>query len=141
MQESVRAETAVRLATLVGRFNRRFRTATGGLSHGLLSALASVTKRGPVRLADLAQVELVSAPGITRMVAELEARGLVVRTADPQDGRAVLIEVTDAGTDAVRLARSARANVVSELLLVLDADEIAAVEAAIPALERMIGEG
>jgi DNA-binding MarR family transcriptional regulator len=133
-------ETAARLAIIVGRFNRRLRSATGGLSHGLLSALASVTKHGPIRLADLAQLEQVSAPSITRMVAELETRGLVARTTDPADGRAALIEVTRAGTDAVLLARSARAEVASELLMTLDGDEIATIDAALPALERMIGQ-
>jgi DNA-binding MarR family transcriptional regulator len=133
-------ETAARLAIIVGRFNRRLRSATGGLSHGLLSALASVTKHGPIRLADLAQLEQISAPSITRMVAELETRGLVARTTDPADGRAALIEVTRAGTDAVLLARSARAEVASELLMTLDGDEIATIDAALPALERMIGQ-
>lgn len=140
MHNSATTETAARLAIIVGRFNRRLRSATGGLSHGLLSALASVTKHGPIRLADLAQLEQVSAPSITRMVAELETRGLVARTTDPADGRAALIEVTRAGTDAVLLARSARAEVASELLMTLDGDEIATIDAALPALERMIGQ-
>ena len=59
---------AARLAFVVGRFNRRLIAATGGLSHGLLSALSTIAKQGPIRLADLAQVELVSAPSITRLV-------------------------------------------------------------------------
>ncbi|MCU1556246.1 MAG: MarR family transcriptional regulator [Microbacteriaceae bacterium] len=140
MHNPATTETAARLAIIVGRFNRRLRSATGGLSHGLLSALASVTKHGPIRLADLAQLEQISAPSITRMVAELETRGLVARTTDPADGRAALIEVTRAGTDAVLLARSARAEVASELLMTLDGDEIATIDAALPALERMIGQ-
>jgi DNA-binding MarR family transcriptional regulator len=140
VHDSATTETAARLAIVVGRFNRRLRSATGGLSHGLLSALVSVTKHGAIRLADLAQLEQVSAPSITRMVAELETRGLVARTTDPADGRAALIEVTEAGTDAVLLARSARAEVASELLMALDGDEIATIDAALPAIERMIGQ-
>lgn len=133
-------ELASRLAYIVGRFNRRLRLAQGGLSHGLLSALASVTKYGPIRLADLAQVELVSAPSTTRMVAELETRGLVIRNSDPDDGRVSLIEVTPAGTDAVLQARAARAAVAFDLLAALDDDDVASIRAAIPALERMLGE-
>ena len=134
------ASTAARLAYVVGRFSRRLRSATGGLSHGLLSALASVTKHGPIRFAELAQLEQVAAPSITRMVADLEARGLVARRADPKDGRAALIEVTEAGTDAIQRARAARAEVASELLQVLSSDEIATIEAALPALTRMADE-
>jgi DNA-binding MarR family transcriptional regulator len=139
MSDSQSADLAGRLTFVVGRFNRRLQSATGGLSHGLLSALATVSKRGPIRLTDLAQVETVSAPSITRVVAELETRGLVARNADPEDGRAALIEVTAAGTDAVAQARAARAAVAAELLRDLDPDEISAIEAALPALERMIG--
>ncbi|MEP6478099.1 MAG: MarR family transcriptional regulator [Rhodoglobus sp.] len=133
-------DIAGRLAFVVGRFNRRLRSATGGLSHGLLSALASVRKAGPIRFADLAQIEQVSAPSITRVVAELEARGLVTRAPDPHDRRASLVEATPAGLDAVLRARAARGAVVAELLELLDAAERDAVVAALPALERMIDD-
>lgn len=138
MNEKVPALLASRLAFVVGRLNRRLIAATGGLSHGLLSALATISKQGPIRLADLAQVELVSAPSITRVVAELETRGLVARKTDPLDGRAFLIEMTDAGTDAVARARAARASVVAELLTGLSESEVRTIEAALPALEHAI---
>ena len=128
---------AERLALVTGRLNRRMQAATGGLSHGLLSALAVITKRGPIRLSDLAQLEGVSAPSMTRTVAELEARGYVVRRPDPVDGRAVLIVAADAGTAAILDARSTRAQVVGELLATLDAKDAAAIRAALPALERL----
>ena len=123
---------------MIGQLTRRLRSAHGGLSHSLLSALVSVAKHGPLRLADLAQVELVSAPSITRLVAELEAQSLVSRTPDPADGRAWLIQVTDAGLEAVRVARRVRQQLVAELLQPLSADEVTSIEAALPALERMI---
>jgi DNA-binding MarR family transcriptional regulator len=131
---------ATRLAFAVGRLNRRLLTATGGLSHGLLSALATVAKLGPIRLAELAQAEMVSAPSITRVVAELETRGLIARSADPDDGRAFLVQVTELGMDAVLQARAARAQVVSRLLAELDAGELEAIKTALPALERVIGQ-
>ncbi len=128
---------AERLALVMGRFNRRLQAATGGLSHGLLSAMAVIAKRGPLRLSDLAQLEGVSAPSMTRTVAELEARGYVVRSPDPVDGRAVLIAAADAGTAAVLDARTTRAQLVSELLATLDEPDAAAIAAALPALERL----
>lgn len=127
-----------RLAFVSGRLNRRIRAAGGGLSHGLLSALASVQKLGPIRLAELAQQEFVSAPSTTRLIAELEKRGLVSRAVDPEDGRAFLIEITDAGEAEVLRARSARAEMVGQMLESLTPEQFAAIEAALPALERAI---
>jgi DNA-binding MarR family transcriptional regulator len=135
---STPAETSARLALVIGRLTRRLRTARGGLSQGLLSALASVAKHGPLRLADLAQIELVSAPSITRIVADLEAHRLVSRSSDPDDGRASPRSATPAGADAVALARRAREETLAQLFGVLDGGDIAAIEAALPALERMI---
>ena len=138
MDEVATDSVPARLALVVGRLNRRLALAPGGLSHGLLTALAVVAKRGPLRLAELAQLEGVSAPGATRLVAELEARGLVGRSVDPDDGRAFRIQVTTAGADAILRARAARAKVVAELLTELSAADLAKIEAALPSLEKVI---
>jgi len=139
MPENAIDAVASRLAFVVGRLNRRLVGASGGLSHALLSALATVAKKGPIRLADLAQVEMVSAPSITRVVAELETRGLVARSADPDDGRAFLMQVTEAGMAAVLRARAARAEVMAELLAELAPADVAAIAEALPALEGIVG--
>jgi DNA-binding MarR family transcriptional regulator len=131
---------SARLSYAVGRVNRRLVGATGGLSYGLLSALATVAKSGPMRLAEVARVETVSAPSVTRVIAELEFRGLVVRSSDTTDGRAFLIEVTPAGMDAVIRARAARSEATAKLLEILDDDELASIEAALPALEKVFGQ-
>lgn len=99
-------------------------------------SVATVAKRGPLRLAELAQLEQVSAPSMTRTVSELEARGLVERSVDPDDGRAFQVEVTPAGLEAILRARAARAQVIAEMLSGLDAADVASIEAALPALER-----
>jgi DNA-binding MarR family transcriptional regulator len=127
-----------RLSLVVGRMNRRLTTAPGGLSHGLLMALATVAKDGPLRLAELARVEQVSAPSMTRTVSDLENRGLVVRTVDPDDGRAIRVEATPAGLEAILTARAARAKVVAALLSDLTPAEIETIGAALPALERAL---
>ena len=134
------AEVAGRLSLVLSRYNRRLRTEREGLSPGLLSALATVAKRGPIRLADLARAELVSAPTITRAVADLEQMALVTRSVDPEDGRAALVAVTSAGLAAVDAACATRARVASELLLALDEGDIRSIRVAMPALERMIGQ-
>lgn len=126
-----------RLALVVGRLYRRLRTGDGELSHGLFSALATVSKWGPIRLADLAQREGVSAPSITRLVAELETQGLVERAVDPGDGRAFLIKATPSGLEIIRSAGSARAAIIAELLDGLDPADYETVIAALPSLERL----
>jgi DNA-binding MarR family transcriptional regulator len=83
-------------------------------------------------------LETVSAPGATRIVAELETRGLVARAVDPDDRRAVLIQVTPAGTAAILRARAARADVIAELLAGLSPDELAGIAAALPTLEKIL---
>jgi DNA-binding MarR family transcriptional regulator len=139
MSEVAPESVPARLALVVGRMNRRLAGASGGLSHGLLMALATVAKHNSLRLAELAQLEMVSAPAVTRGVAELESRGLVSRSVDPADGRAFRIQVTPAGADAVLRARAARAEVVAELLRGLEPSDVDAIEAALPSLEKMLG--
>lgn len=133
--------TAPRLALAVGRLNRRLLRATAGLSHGTVSALSSIVRFGPLRLRELATREGIAAPSITRIVAALEERGLVEREVDKSDRRAFSIEATPAGVDYIVRARSARAELLTELLGTLDAEQLAAVEAALPALETMAMRG
>lgn len=130
---------AERLAFVVGRLNRRMQAATGGLSYALLSAMAVTAKHGPLRLSDLAQLEGVSAPSMTRTVSELETRGYLVRRPDPADGRAALVAATDSGVAAVFDARAARARLIAELLTGLGEADAASITAALPALERLTG--
>ncbi len=125
------------LALLIGRVNRRMLAAGRALGHGHLSALATILRAGPLRLGDLAAREVVSAPSMTRTVAELESRGLVVRRADPSDGRSVLVAVTPLGEDLVLRARSERAAILASLLAELDEGQREALRASLPALERL----
>jgi len=131
------AEVAAQLAMVAGRLNRRIRPAGGGLSHGTLSALATISKFGPIRLADLAIREVVSAPSITRLVADLEKRGFVSRTTDDHDRRAFLIESTATGEDTLAAARQTRAVLVTQLMKELKPDDLDAIAAALPALEKL----
>ena len=140
MSDNQPSALPARLALIVGRLNRRLTMASGGLSHGLLTALSTVRKRGPLRLAELAAIEGVSPPGATRIVSELESRGLVERSVDPDDGRAFRIVITPAGEQAILEARAARSAVIAKRLADLDREDLAAIEAALDALERAAGE-
>jgi DNA-binding MarR family transcriptional regulator len=126
---------ATRLAVAIGRINRRIRPTRDGLSHGLVSALGSVVRVGEIRPGDLARMEAVAAPTMTRLVADLEARGLITRRPDPSDGRSFFVVATEAGVDAIRRARFERAERVAALLGALPPEQLAAVQAAIDGLE------
>lgn len=131
-------EIAGRLALAVGRLNRRMITGGLGLSHGALSALSSLVKLGPLRLGDLAAQERIAAATTTRIVAGLEAKGLVRREVDPADRRSFVATATAAGTQLVLRARSVRADLITQLLSTLDDEAFARIVAAMPALESLV---
>lgn len=128
-------DLAGRLALAVGRLNRRMRSSTGDLSHGQLSALSTIVRRGPLRPGELAAIEVVAAPTITRVVADLESRGLVQREPDPDDGRSSFVSGTEAGIELLLRARSDRARTVQSIIAELTPEQVTALAAALPALE------
>jgi DNA-binding MarR family transcriptional regulator len=68
------------------------------------------------RLSDIAAGLKVAVPTVSRQVRQLEELGLVVRTQDPIDGRAILLEVTAAGLDALQRMRVEWHRTVAEIL-------------------------
>jgi DNA-binding MarR family transcriptional regulator len=131
------ADASARLAVAIGRINRRVRPQGGELSHGQLSALSTILRKGPLRPGDVARIETIAAPTVTRLIADLEEHGLVERRPDPDDGRSCFVTVTVAGEAAVMQARTERADRVSELMRGLDDAELASIHAALDALEIM----
>lgn len=125
------------LSFAIGRANRRMLAAGKGLGQGHLNALATMYRIGPIRPGDLAGREFVSAPTMTRTLRDLERLGLVSRIPDASDGRSILVSVTEAGEHEVLRARSARAELLADLLLKLDRDDVVALRDALGALERL----
>ena len=68
--------------------------------YGVLYALS--TAPHGVRISELRNDVLLSQPGISRLIARLDAAGLVERVDDPEDGRACRIRLTEAGAHAQR---------------------------------------
>lgn len=131
-----RHELAQRLTFVVGTINRRLRPPADELTFVAVSALSSISRAGAVRPGDLARIEGIAAPGMTRLVADLEQRGLVERSADLQDRRSTLLRLTDAGERELQRARASRSAWVAGLLEHLDPAEAAALERGMAALER-----
>ncbi|MFB2599189.1 MarR family winged helix-turn-helix transcriptional regulator [Herbiconiux sp. P17] len=134
-----RAEIAARLALSVGRLNRRIRATSDTLTPGQISALSTIVRCGPIRPGDLARVERVAAPTITRLLADLETKQLVTRTADPDDGRSFFVGSTDAGAEAILRARTERAQHVLELFEELSDEQVAQLAGALDALDVAAG--
>jgi DNA-binding MarR family transcriptional regulator len=133
-----RPELAERLAFVAGSINRRLRPPADALTHVALSALASVERLGEVRPGDLARIEGIAAPGMTRLVSELEGRGLLARSADPDDGRSQLIRLTEDGIAAVAEARHERAAGMAAILQEVPPAELATLERAVTVLEAAL---
>src|SRR6476620_5555096 len=68
--------------------------------YGVLYALSGAPDG--LRITELGEDVLLTQPGKSRLIARLEAAGLVERVDDPQDGRACRIRLTEAGVDAQR---------------------------------------
>jgi len=132
-----RTEIAARLAAAVGRINRRARTDSAALGYGIVSALATIQREGPLRPGDLSRIEVVTKPTMTRILTELEQRGFIEREADPRDGRAFMVTATPEGIAAVERARSDRTGIVAELIAELPEHDVDAIAAALDALERV----
>jgi DNA-binding MarR family transcriptional regulator len=139
-QASVDLETPARLRAVVGKLSRRVNSATRGdtMTPSQLSVLGSVARQGPLRLADLADLESLNPTMLSRIVANLDEAGLVHRRNDPDDRRAGLVEVTASGRRTYDRLRAQRAKVLLDGLHELDPRDVAAVEAALPALEKLI---
>jgi DNA-binding MarR family transcriptional regulator len=130
-------QDAARLAMAIGRINRRIRPSADGLTHGQLSALSTIVRRGPLRPGEIARLETVAPPTVTRLVAGLERLGLVERVPDPADGRSFWVHGTPRGEQAVLRARAERADRIEALMESLDGTQRAAIVNALDALERI----
>src|SRR5882762_7075761 len=79
-----------------------------GVGPARLSALSVLVFAGPMRLTELARIEQVKPPTMTKVIAGLEAGGLVRRRADVKDARAVRLEATLHGTKLLQEGRRRR---------------------------------
>ncbi len=135
--------THLRLATM--RLSRRLRheSAADGVSPSMHSALVAVERLGPapIPIGDLAAVEQVSPPSMTKIVSHLEERGLVSRRVDPTDRRVTLLAITLDGTRTLAEMRSRKNAFLAARLAALSSEERSVLAAAAPILERLAAEG
>jgi len=97
--------------------------------YDVLYTLAKCPNGAPARIGELREGVLLSQPALSRMVDRLVGRGLVERTADPDDGRAVRVQLTEAGAELQRRVGRAHARSVGAAMSrVLSREEMAMIE-------------
>jgi DNA-binding MarR family transcriptional regulator len=135
----VERETVERLRAALGRTSRSLRStdAGEGLTPTELSILATITRRGSLRLTELAEFERVNPTMLSRIAARLAEAELISRRPDAEDRRAVRVEATAAGHALNERIRAERTSALASHLDELSDDEVAALLAALPALEAL----
>lgn len=134
-------EVADRLHSAAIRLLRTLRKAdaASGVSAARLSALSVLVFGGPLALGELAAAEQVRPPTMSRIVAGLEAEGLVRREVDPEDRRLVRVRATGKGVRLLERARRRRVADLAERLEALDGRSLARIEEATRILQRIVG--
>ena len=133
-------EVAAALRVSIGLLLRRLRQVQpdGELSLPETSALTRLDRSGPATSSALAKEEQISAQSMGATLAALEARGLVARQPDPDDGRRAVLSLTEAGRQVLRDKRSARvAQLAQALSGAFTSAELSQLKAAAPLLERL----
>lgn len=108
----------------------------GELSTGQVATLNMIADQ-PLRVGAIARNAGIRVPSATEQVIKLGSLGLVERIADDSDARVVLVGLTDAGRSALAQANARRNAMMATALKTLDADELAAVANAIPAIAKL----
>ena len=140
LQEPDVTEVAAALRVSIGLLLRRMRQVRpdGELSLPETSALARLDRSGPATSSALAKEEQISPQSMGATLAALEARGLVARQPDPDDGRRAVLTLTGAGQQVLRDKRSARvAQLAAALSSAFSPAEVLQLKAAAPLLERL----
>ena len=134
-------EVATRLRIAVNRLQRRLRQQSlEGLSPAQASALGTVNRLGQPTLGELAAIEQVQPPSMTRIVANLADSGMVTREADASDRRSARVRITPAGTRALERMRTAKNAFLLRRLGDLSADEQRRAEELVGLLEHLLVE-
>jgi DNA-binding MarR family transcriptional regulator len=134
-------ELVTRLRMAVVRMYRRLRQEDGpDATPSQMSALASLLRLGPLTLGELAAVERVRPPTMTRIVAALEEVGLVERQPDQRDRRVTRVRVSPAGDAFAARTRARRNAFLAARLAELDQADLDALTRAVGVLERLAAD-
>lgn len=135
------AEAAAQLRMALVRTTRRLRqeaaAETSGLTPTSVAALATIERHGPLTPSEVAEIERVKRPSMTRTLGCLEREGLIERMPDPADGRSSLVSVNAAGRERLRRLRRRKNAYLARRMRQLPAEDLATLERAAAILDRM----
>jgi DNA-binding MarR family transcriptional regulator len=133
------AELASTLRVSVMRLGRRLRAerVVTDLSLTQMSALGTLDRHGPLTPRELADHEKVQPPSMTRVLAGLEERGLILRTPHETDGRQHLVSLTADAKALLKEDRRRRDAWLAQRLAELTQEERDVLHAAAPVIERL----
>jgi DNA-binding MarR family transcriptional regulator len=134
------SEVAGTLRVAVGLLVRKLRQPLneGELTIAESSALARLERGGPATSSDLARLERISPQSMGVTVAALLERGLIERSRDPEDGRRIVLSITEAGRRTVHDKRGARTEQIATALRQgFSEEELSQLVAAAALLERL----
>jgi DNA-binding MarR family transcriptional regulator len=100
--------------------------------------LSTIEDKGEARISDLAALDHCSQPTMTTQVRRLEDAGMVSRTTDPTDARAVRIRITPEGVAALRQARLDRGAAVDPYLEMLPETDRDVLAQAVDVMRRLV---
>jgi DNA-binding MarR family transcriptional regulator len=133
-------EVAGALRVAVGLVVRKMRQPLneGELTTAESSALGRLERSGPATSSDLARLDRISPQSMGVTVASLLERGLIERSRDPEDGRRIVLSITEAGRRTVHDKRGARTEQIAAALRNgFSDDELGQLLAAAALLERL----
>lgn len=130
-----------RLRVVLTRLARRLRQTAGpGITPSQLSVLYTVDRSGPLTPGELAELEEVQPPTVSRIIGGLEGEGLVTRTAAQGDRRTAVVAITPLGRQTLQDIQLRREAWLARRTDALGPDDSAVLAAALPVLERLLGE-
>ena len=134
--DTISHELAPQVHEAFSRLARRLRALDlpYGLTNERLSTLATIAAQEPISVSALAEAEMVSLPTISRMVARLEAEGLVKRRGDKVDGRGVVVSSTATGREVYQRATQQSLSHLKGTLNTLAPEQLAAIRTLLSTL-------
>ncbi|RRD46986.1 MarR family winged helix-turn-helix transcriptional regulator [Tessaracoccus sp. OH4464_COT-324] len=137
MNDTRRLANRVRLACQLVSYKVRFESGSPVSPHQLV--VLWNLKDGPKTAGELAELERVTAPSMTKTLDQLEAEGYISRLPDPADRRRRIVTITELGRAQLDEAAVVRDCFMSERLRTLSPEDRATLERAAEILERVIG--
>ena len=133
------ADDVSRLRAAIGRLSRQLNASVAdiGFSPSQLSVLGTVARRGPIGVGELAELEGINPTMLSRIVGKLSDADLIERIADPDDGRAVVVQTTAGGRKLHERVQDQRSKAIATRLEKMPDLQAAQLLAALPALEAL----